>query len=115
MIRTVLRLVVILLIAHALYQFVPVYLSYQQFKDDVSQTALFAGKATEDEVLERVMVHAQQRQVPLAREQVQVRRLQNQTFIDLSYLQPVKVLPWYTYPWQVRIGTTWAAQPGLAP
>lgn len=106
MIRTVVRLVIVLLITHALYQFLPLYLRYQQFKDDVKQTALFARGAAEAELVERVMGHAAQRQVPLAREEVLVQRVNTQVFINARYLQPVKVLPWYTYDWIVSVATT---------
>ena len=44
--RNLVRLAVLLLIAHALYRFVPVYLHYYQFKDAVAETALFAKDRT---------------------------------------------------------------------
>ena len=106
MIRTVLRVVILGLIIHALYQFVPLYIRYQQFKDDVKQTALFARGATESEIAQRVMGHAQQRQVPVVYENVQVRRMTSQLFVDVVYQQPVKVLPWYVYPWDVHIAVS---------
>ena len=104
--KTIIRLVVIGLIVHALYQFLPVYLHYQQFKDDVKQTALFARDASELEIAEQVMAHARQRKVPLSPENIQVRRVSSQLFIDASYVERVKVVPGYVYDWQVKIATS---------
>ena len=103
MIGKVIKLAIVLLVAHALYQFVPVYLSYQQFKDDVRQTALFAGKSEESEVVEQVMQHARARQVPLSRQSVQVRRINQDTLIDAAWVQNIKFVPGYIYPWQFRV------------
>ena len=53
--RNLVRLAVLLLIAHALYRFVPVYIHYYQFKDAVAETALFAKDRTDTELVDRVM------------------------------------------------------------
>ena len=112
MIKTVLRLAIVGLIGYALYQFVPLYINYQQFKDDIKQIALFAGSASEAEVVERVMASAQLREVPVTRENIEVTRRETQTLINARYTQPVKVLPWYTYVWQIDIAMTgWRVLP----
>jgi hypothetical protein len=103
MVRTVLKLALALLLAHALYQFVPVYINYHQFRDDMKQAALFGGGATEHELVQQVLLHAQVRDIPVESTGVSVSRLNNQTFIEAAYEQPVKVLPWYTYVWHVEL------------
>jgi hypothetical protein len=104
--RPVVRVVVALLVFHALYQFVPVYVKYHLFKDDVKQTALFGGGATSQELIEQVMRHAEGREVPLERQNVWVRIEQTQVFIEAAYEEPVKVLPWYTYTWHVDVSAS---------
>jgi len=104
--KTVVRLAVIGLVGFALYNFLPVYMHYQQFKDDIKQIALFAGSASEGELVERVMASADLRQVPLTRDNIQVVRNESQTMINARYTQPVKVLPWYTYVWNVDVAMT---------
>jgi hypothetical protein len=103
MVRTIVKIVFALLVAHALYHFLPVYISYHLFRDDVKQAALFGAGATQQELVEQVMLHAQAREVPLERANVWVRKEKNQTFIDTAYEQPVRVLPWYTYTWHVEV------------
>ena len=60
--RNLVRLIVFLLIVHAFYRFVPVYLHYHQFKDGVGETALFSKDVAETEILEKAagigLVHA---------------------------------------------------------
>ena len=106
MIKNLLRLVIVLAVGHALYHFVPPYWHYQQFKDDVKQTALFAGRAPESAIAEQVMVHARTRRVPVQPHDVSVRRLNNQTFIDVQYVEPIKILPNYVYRWQVKVAVS---------
>jgi hypothetical protein len=103
MFRNLIKLAIVLLVGYALYNFVPVYMKYQQFKDDVRQTALFAGQASEEEVVTRVMTAAQERGVPLSRESVRVRRINTQTHIDAAYTSPIKFMPWYTYVWEFEV------------
>jgi hypothetical protein len=106
MVRTGIKIVLTLLIIHALYHFIPVYINYHMFKDDLKQAALFAGRATEQELVEQVMLHARTRDIPLERTSVWVRQGNNQTSIAAAYEQPVKVLPWYTYDWQVEVSAS---------
>ena len=72
--RNLVRLAVLLLIAHALYRFVPVYIHYYQFKDAVAETALFSKDRTDTELVDRVMALAARYQIPIERDAVQVSR-----------------------------------------
>ena len=47
MLRNLVRLAVFLLIANALYRFVPVYMHHYQFKDAVAEAALFSKDRTD--------------------------------------------------------------------
>lgn len=103
MFRNLIKLAIVALVIFALYNFVPVYMNYQQFKDDVRQTALFAGQASEEEIVNRVLAAAQARDVPLARRAISVRKINTQTHIDAAYSAPIKFLPWYTYVWEFEV------------
>lgn len=103
MFRTLIKAAIFLLIVYALYNFVPVYMKYQQFKDDVRQTALFAGEASEEEVVNRVMASASERGVPLAPQAVRVRKVNTQTHIYAQYATPIQFMPWYTHVWEFTV------------
>jgi hypothetical protein len=102
MVLRIVKLVVALLVVYALYHFVPVYFRYNLFKDDLKQAALFGGELTDAELAQQVMYQAQIRDIPLDRTNVTVRRVSSQTTIETYYEEPIRVLPWYTYLWQVE-------------
>ena len=104
MARTLFKLGIFLLIVHALYRFVPIYFHYQQFKDAVHETALFSRERTDAQIIERVIELAQKFQVPLSRENVQVRREGERIGIDAAYVESIEWLPTYKRPWQFNIG-----------
>ena len=68
MLRNLIRLAVLLLIANALYRFVPVYLHHYQFKDAVAEAARFSKDRSDAELVDRVMLLAERYQIPLDRE-----------------------------------------------
>ena len=72
MLRNLIRLAVFLLIANALYRFVPVYMHHYQFKDAVAEAAKFSKDRSDVEIIDRVMVLAERYQIPIDREAVQV-------------------------------------------
>ena len=105
MLRNLVRLAVLLLIAHALYRFVPVYSHNYQFKDAVAETALFAKDRSEFELVERVMELAERYQIPLDREAVSVTKDRQKTYIDLVYEEQIEWLPGYrrTMPFSISV------------
>jgi hypothetical protein len=103
MFRTLIKLAIVGLVVYALYNFVPPYMDYQQFKDDVRQTALFAGQASEEEIVGRVMAAASERRVPLDRQSVRVRKVNTQTHISADYAVPIRFMPWYTHVWEFKV------------
>lgn len=97
MIRKLLKLAVFLLIANAAYQAAPVSWHYYGFQDAVQELVLFSGKSSDAELIDRVMVLAEEHSVPLEREYVQVRRGNNQLLVTASYIEVMKFVPGYEY------------------
>ena len=98
MLRNLVRLAVVLLIPHALYRFVPVYLHHYQFKDAVAEAAKFAKDRSDTELVDRVMVLAERYQIPLDREAVQVSRDKQMTYITLTSEEQIEWVPTYKKP-----------------
>jgi len=98
MLRNLVRLAILLLIAHALYRFVPVYIHHHQFKDAVAEAALFSKDRSDDELVDRVMELAERYRVPIDRDAVQVTRDAQLTRIHVSYEAPIEWVPFYTRP-----------------
>ena len=95
MLRNLVRIAVLLLLAHALYRFVPVYMHYQQFKDAVAEAALFSKDRSEAEIIDRVMELAARYRVPIERDAVQVTRDERKTYINVMYDEQIEWVPSY--------------------
>jgi hypothetical protein len=95
MLRNLIRLAVVLLIAHALYRFVPVYAHNYQFKDAVAEAALFSKDRGDSEIVDRVMELAAQYEIPLDREAVQVTKDRSKTYINVFYEAEIEWVPGY--------------------
>lgn len=115
MLRNLIRVGVILLVAHALYRFVPVYVHYYQFQDAVKETAMFARDRVESDLVDRVMTLAERYDIPLQREAVQVTKDKENTYIVVSYEEQIEWLPKYkrTMPFSVSV-EGWHVKPPTA-
>ncbi len=97
MIRRLFQFAIFLFFANALYQSAPVGVRYFEFKDALQELALFSQKATEKDLVDRVMVLAAEHSVPLDREYVEVKRTTNELIISVAYLETMTFVPGYPY------------------
>jgi hypothetical protein len=103
MMRKLVKLAIVLLIANALYQFVPPYLHYVQFKDAVGEMALFSKGVSDDVLRDRLATLAEKYKVPIERESIDIRHQAAYIVIDASYVQVIQFVPGYSYPWQFDV------------
>jgi uncharacterized protein (UPF0248 family) len=97
MIRKALQIAVFLLLANAVYQAAPVSWHYFQFKDALQELALFSQKSSDAELIDRVMVLADEHSIPLDRDYVQVRRGRGELVITVAYIDTMTFVPGYDY------------------
>jgi hypothetical protein len=110
--RNLIRLAVILLIGHALYRFVPVYLHYYQFKDAVAEAALFSKDRTEAEMVDRVMALAERYEIPLDPDAIQISKDNHLTYITLMYEEQIEWVPTYKRPMPFTVSVEgWHVRP----
>jgi hypothetical protein len=100
MIRKLIKLAVFLLVANAVYQVAPVSLHYVKFKDALKELAMFSEKATDVELVDRVMTLAEEHSIPLEREYVEVLRQRGSLTIKASYVETLRLAPGFSYPKQ---------------
>jgi len=103
MIKRVVSLIVVVLVANAILRLVIVVLHDQQFKYAVREPALFSAQppGKTDEVLRKnVMQLAQDNQIPLYPDFVEISRYQGdlgeKVTIKFRYATMVQVAPWYS-------------------
>jgi hypothetical protein len=114
MYRKIIKLTVAVLLANALYQFVPPYWRYIRFKDAVQDIALQAKGKPDSTVIEEVMALAARFQVPLERDWIAVSRPKDMThtYIDASWIEEIQFVPTWKYVWQFDVSADgWHVRP----
>jgi hypothetical protein len=102
-IKKVLKLVVFVFFANAVYQVGPVSVHYFQFKDALEELALFSPKATDVELVERTMTLAEENSIPLEREYVEIQRNGLSLQINATYIVMLQFLPGTPYKHQFDV------------
>lgn len=103
MIRTILKLVFVALLANATWHLFGAYAPYYKFKDAVQFAAQNRGRMSDGELQQKVIELAAQFEVPVEPDAVLVSLEHNSTIVDASYVQPVDLVPGFTYPWPFRM------------
>ena len=100
MIKTIIKLALAAIIAHAVWQLFVVYSAHYRFKDAVTTTTQFRGQTSSDSQLhDRIFELASQFDVPVTDENLTIRREENHTIVESSYTRPVNFFPGVTYQW----------------
>jgi hypothetical protein len=110
MVRLVIKLLIVGLILHAAYRIGPPVWAYVQFRDAVQEAATYATtpsfsgrRLTPEQVLDKVAQLAQQHEVPLEREDFQLKMDRQATTIDARYTLRLEYLPRQYYPYEFII------------
>lgn len=103
MIRTLVKLAFAALLANAAWQACNAYWPYYKFNDAVRVTVQYRGKQTDAQVRERILELAQQFDLPITDENLDMRVDDQRTIVDTSYVQPVALAPGYIYRWPFSV------------
>ena len=98
MLRKLVKLGVLLLIVHALYRSIPIFIRYYEFRDAVREAALFSKGRTDQEIAQRVMQLAAKYEIPIEQEAIYIRHEGQTTYIDAEYLEEIEWVPTYKRP-----------------
>jgi hypothetical protein len=119
------KLAVVLLVLHGVVRAGAVYWHFYQFQDALQDAAQFGETRTDKQLCAQVMDKAATMELPVAAEDVTVRRGANspyncdsgfkgavpsaaasgsaaKLFIDASYTDEIPFLPGYRYPWEFK-------------
>jgi hypothetical protein len=99
MIKSIIKIVIAVLLANALWRIASAYISYYKFQDAVQEYSIRSGGKSDDEIKNRVAELASQYEEPVDADSVQVTKNEQHTYIEASYTKPVAVLPGYEYQW----------------
>jgi len=96
--KTLFKLVIALLLLNAVARGAWATWNYYQLRDATQELLTFSPRATSDELHNEILVKAQELNLPLKPEDVDVRRNGMRTVAEASYTQAVEFFPSYSYP-----------------
>jgi len=114
MIKFLIKLALSALIASATWQIAMAYASNYRFKD-ATESAALTPRITDAALRERVLELADHNDAPLEEENLEIRRDVRHIWVDVSYVRPVNVLPWYQHPWPFGWSVEVILLPGAGP
>jgi hypothetical protein len=97
-VKTILRFIVVALVANATWHVGSALTSYYKFKDSVYAAAMERGRG-ENDLREKIVELASTYDMPVTGDMVRIRSEEHHTIVEASFTQPISVLPGYQYPW----------------
>ena len=101
--KAIIKILIAIALANALYQASTAYISFYRFKDSVDELVTHTAGRSDGQLKDRVAELAATYGEPVDGDAVDVRHDQNHLYIDMSYTKPVALFPGYVYEWPFRI------------
>lgn len=108
MIKAIIKLVIVVLVANAIWRVGSAYVSYYRFRDAVTEIAMNSKGKTDDQLREKIADAARQYDEPIVADDLAIRRDDDHTYVDGSYKKPVPVFPGYEYQWPFSLNVAGA-------
>jgi hypothetical protein len=99
LIKTIVKLAIVVLIANATWRVGSAYVAHYKFTDSVHQISLFRGTQTDDMLRTRIFQVASSFDIPLSNGDVTLKTESNHTIVDGAYVRDIEVAPGFVYPW----------------
>ena len=96
--KTILKLVIAALLLNAAFRGGSAMWKYYQFKDAAQQLVTFGLNTDPAQLHDQVAAKAEALDVPVAADDITIRREGPRTWADAKYTEPVEFLPRYKYP-----------------
>jgi hypothetical protein len=97
-VKIIIKLLVVALLANALWHVGTAYTAFYRFKDAVTEAAT-QGEGTAEELQQKIVELASTYDVPLAADDITVTREAHLTAVRGSYRKPVSMFPGFEYQW----------------
>ena len=97
--KTILKLIVVALLANASWHLFNAYSPYYRFKDGAQYAAQFRAQMTDEDLHEKIMGLAAQLEIPVTAADVQVRHQGERTVVKVSYDRKIELLPGFSPTW----------------
>jgi hypothetical protein len=101
-VKALLKLIVVALIANALWRTGSAYATFYKFKDSIYDAAMQEGSSEED-LKQKIVELARTYDLPLTASALTVSREAHHTAVQAAYTKPVAILPGYEYSWPFTV------------
>jgi hypothetical protein len=100
-VKTLIKLIVVALVANALWRAGSAYATFYKFKDSIYEAAMQGS--TEADLRQKVVDLARTYDLPLTADDLTVTREVQHVSVKTSYTSPVAILPGYEYQWPFSV------------
>ena len=111
--KTIVKLALVLAFINALVHAASAYRTFYEFRDAAEQMLVFAGRQPSIQLHKEILEQAVELDIPLAPEDLNVRRTETRRIAQATYVQPVEFFPRYVYPLTFSFTVNAVSQPGL--
>jgi hypothetical protein len=98
-VKTIIKLLIAIALINAVVRTGLVAVRYYELKDAVQQLVTFSADAAPNDIQNHIMEKAEELQVPLNYDDVDVTRDGPRTIATASYTEPIELFPSYQYPY----------------
>ena len=100
-IKVILSIVILALIGHTAYVFIPIYIAVYDFNSQMDREAQYGASKSNEAIVKALVIYAAERKLPITKENLKVARSKSRLMVEADYTVPVKMLL-YTHNWQVH-------------
>ena len=97
--KTILKLIVVALLANAAWHLFNAYAPHYRFKDGAQYAAQFRAQMTDEDLHGKIMGLAAEYEIPVTATDVQVRQQCERTIVKASYDRKIELLPGFSPSW----------------
>ena len=98
MIKTVLKLLIVVLVANAAYRIGSEYLNHIKFRDAIRDAAMFKAR-NDTELSGHIMTLSIEYDIPLSENDFEITRVERHVTVSGEYTKLIEIVPTFTYPW----------------
>ena len=98
MIKTLFKIVILLLVANAAYRIGSEYLTHIKFRDGIRDAAMFKAR-NDAELSQHIMSLSIDFDIPLTESDFELTRVERHVTVNGRYTKLIEIVPNFTYPW----------------
>lgn len=100
-IKLLISVIILAIVAQALYVFIPIYVAVYDFTSEVDNQAQFGAPKKDSDIEKLLLDKAMELELPVDKDHIKVNRSKSELKVSAEFMVPVETLL-YTYNWEVK-------------